>query len=542
VQVNEGQGAGGLNKWVSKELTTDYSVETSPTTFVRFVTAPANNVRVRVLRDSDASTGLVDFANGSVLTETELDNSYEHNRYLAEEAEEGITGGSLVKNTDGQFDADALRIENLADPDSNDDAVNKGYADNRYVDVAGDTMTGPLTLNADPSLSKNAATKQYVDNKVNQLTYGGDAPLKWQFTGLAGANSTYAVTGAEVQGDTAYDVSIDGLVQEPGVDFTVNPDTDTLTIIPTLNSGEDIVVIQRGFGVAVTGTVGTNSLVDGAVTSDKISTTDTNFNVQSDGKVGIGTASPLSQLDISGTTKKLYAIIGDYTNNSFNSPEVVLRLNGDSLLAGGGPGLSFNGGVECAQLFGVRAGGGEGGDFFIKTRTYDPVTATSSLIEYFRIKENGRVGINTDSPTSTLHVNGSLSKSSGSFKIKHPLKPETHELVHSFVEAPQADNIYRGKVNLQNGTAKVNIDTSVGMTEGTFAALNREIQVFTSNESDWDAVKGNVEGNILTINCQNSASTATVSWLVIGERQDDHMYDTEWTDENGKVIVEPLAT
>ena len=28
--------------------------------------------------------------------------------------------------------------------------------------------------------------------------------------------------------------------------------------------------------------------------------------------------------------------------------------------------------------------------------------------------------------------------------------------------------------------------------------------------------------------------------MVVGERQDEHMYDTEWTDENGKVIVEPL--
>jgi hypothetical protein len=28
--------------------------------------------------------------------------------------------------------------------------------------------------------------------------------------------------------------------------------------------------------------------------------------------------------------------------------------------------------------------------------------------------------------------------------------------------------------------------------------------------------------------------------MVIGERKDKHMMDTEWTDENGKVIVEPL--
>jgi hypothetical protein len=139
---------------------------------------------------------------------------------------------------------------------------------------------------------------------------------------------------------------------------------------------------------------------------------------------------------------------------------------------------------------------------------------------------------------------GAFSKTSGSFKIDHPLPElnETHNLVHSFVESPQANNIYRGKVELVNGQATVNLDTVSTMTEGTFVALNRDIHCYTSNETDWDAVKGSVNGNILTIQCQNENSTATVSWLVIGERQDQHMYDTDWTDENGKVIVEPLKT
>jgi hypothetical protein len=135
--------------------------------------------------------------------------------------------------------------------------------------------------------------------------------------------------------------------------------------------------------------------------------------------------------------------------------------------------------------------------------------------------------------------NGAVSKGSGSFRINHPLKPETHHLVHSFVEGPQADNIYRGKVDLVDGTATVNIDTVAGMTEGTFAALNREIQCFTTNETGWTAIKGSVTGNLLTIVAQDDTCTDTISWLVIGERQDQHMYDTEWTDENGKVIVEP---
>lgn len=170
VETNDGP-AGGTNTWVR---TTDFTVQTSPSTFVRFNSAPGNLVKVRVLRDSDANVSLVDFANGSVLTETELDNAYLHNRYLAEEAEEGVSGGTISKNDDGQFNADGLRLENLAAPDSDDDAVNKGYADGRYVDEAGDSMSGNLTMDSPakviqvqaPSGGSDLTNKTYVDGEV----------------------------------------------------------------------------------------------------------------------------------------------------------------------------------------------------------------------------------------------------------------------------------------------------------------------------------------------------------------------------------------
>ena len=156
----------------------------------------------------------------------------------------------------------------------------------------------------------------------------------------------------------------------------------------------------------------------------------------------------------------------------------------------------------------------------------------------------GRTGVGTPYvhvTSSGVTFSGAISKGSGSFKIDHPLpeKTETHHLVHSFVESPQADNIYRGKVNLVDGLATVNIDDAAGMTEGTYVLLNTNTQCFTSNESGWTAVKGSVSGNILTITAQESCSD-TISWMVVGERHDQHMLDTEWTDENGKVIVEPL--
>lgn len=145
--------------------------------------------------------------------------------------------------------------------------------------------------------------------------------------------------------------------------------------------------------------------------------------------------------------------------------------------------------------------------------------------------------------TDTFFVNGTLTANSKSFLIPHPLTnlKTTHNLRYVSVESPQADLIYRGKIRLIAGKATVNIDQVATMTEGTFEALCREVQCFTSNESGWDLTKGTVDGNILTIESQNTESTDEISWLIIGERQDEYMMNTDWTDSNGRVIVEPLA-
>ena len=155
-------------------------------------------------------------------------------------------------------------------------------------------------------------------------------------------------------------------------------------------------------------------------------------------------------------------------------------------------------------------------------------------------RRDGAIAFRIPANTSNVVITGSLSKGSGSFRIDHPLKPETHELVHSFTESPQADLLYSGVSDLVDGAAEINLDEFHGMTEGTFVALNRNIRVFTTNETDWEPIKGSVIGNILSISCQDGSCSDTVSWLVIGERHDEHMMDTDWTDEEGRVIVEPL--
>ena len=143
-----------------------------------------------------------------------------------------------------------------------------------------------------------------------------------------------------------------------------------------------------------------------------------------------------------------------------------------------------------------------------------------------------------------IFANGSVNGSSKNFVIDHPLpeKKDTHYLVHTSTESPTADLIYRGKVNLVAGKATINIDEESTMTNGTFEAMVHNVQCFTSNESDWVHVRGKVEGNILTIEAQDPTATSLISWMVIGERKDEAMKKAIHTDENGKIIVEPLKT
>ena len=113
------------------------------------------------------------------------------------------------------------------------------------------------------------------------------------------------------------------------------------------------------------------------------------------------------------------------------------------------------------------------------------------------------------------------------------------------VEGPRYDLIYRGEVNLVNGSAFINIDSdsvSTGgqvMTPGTFEALTRNPSIFLQNQSGWGSVKGTITGANLHITCEDSNSSDTVSWMVVAERKDAHVIDeSNQSDSQGRMILE----
>jgi hypothetical protein len=131
-------------------------------------------------------------------------------------------------------------------------------------------------------------------------------------------------------------------------------------------------------------------------------------------------------------------------------------------------------------------------------------------------------------------VGGALSKGSGSFDIPHPVKGGDWRLRHSFIEGPQADNIYRGTATIDGSSATVDLDAVSNMTAGTWEALNTNGWAMVS--SSGNAVEWSLSGKTLTI---TGPDKAVCSWLVIGERHDDHMKSqSSIADSNGKLITE----
>ena len=116
--------------------------------------------------------------------------------------------------------------------------------------------------------------------------------------------------------------------------------------------------------------------------------------------------------------------------------------------------------------------------------------------------------------SGNVQISGNLSKSSGSFKIDHPLDPENKYLYHSFVESPDMMNVYNGIAILDaNGEATVPLPTY-------FEALNKDFRYQLTCVGGYAPVyiAGEVANNSFRI--AGGKAGLKVSWQVTGIRQD----------------------
>jgi hypothetical protein len=277
-------------------------------------------------------------------------------------------------------------------------------------------------------------------------------------------------------------------------------------------SGSIITKLQSQTSGATQGVIGTESNNNLAIVTNNA----TKILVDTSGNVGIGTASPVTKLQISSTM------------TSAPTSNIFLDVDGSTNIDGGGGsivfGTSLSGGLTQynAKITGTRASGGSGGDSSLGFWT----TLASSNIspqERMTITKDGNVGIGTTSPSSLLHLE---SASSPTLQIKDTTQGTTLKAFSQDSNAHLGTFSNHPLVFDTNSSERMRIDTSGNVMIGnTNASAKLDIRqdtgyaLRTENASGStfrvEADTGNIEaaGSIKMADDTDTASASKVGTM-----------------------------
>lgn len=277
-----------------KTLTTHYTVSggSGSTGTVSFITAPANGQSVVIL-DDPAVTQATDY------TPNDPFPAESHERAL-----DKLT--RLARRLKDRLD----RAFTLADSDTSGASV---------------ALPSPTSLGI---IGWNLSADALVNYDAESLT-GSIASIDWLVDQFSGTGAQTVFTLTRDPGVAANcDVSISGVTQVPGVDFTVSGTTLTFTTAPA--SGTDNVCVRYGSALPSGGTVGvdgvataaiqdnavtSDKIAAGAVTSDKIEATISNKTVSNytESVVAIGNSGTSQTLSLASGTFQTVTLTGNCT-------------------------------------------------------------------------------------------------------------------------------------------------------------------------------------------------------------------------------------
>ncbi|PZF72541.1 autotransporter outer membrane beta-barrel domain-containing protein [Taibaiella soli] len=264
------------------------------------------------------------------------------------------------------------------------------------------------------------------------------------------------------------------------------------------------------------------------------------------GKVSIGSITPIATLDIRSVaaTDSMLQYISSTYNGSVNYGVHRVEYSGTSENAAGSIVAAFPPATQTSSATGIVGAGNNTG---VDGRALNSLSApTSTLTDMgvlgqaysqgsaagvFGYANNytgtaagtkiGVYGTATGGATNyagffngNVQINGTLAKSSGTFKIDNPMNPANEYLYHSFVESPDMMNVYNGNITTDaNGKAVVTLPDY-------FQTLNKDFryQLTVIGTFAQAIVAEKVNGNKFVI--KTNQPNVEVSWQVTGIRQD----------------------
>lgn len=172
---------------------------------IQLTSAPASGVVIEIRRETPKDNPIVNFTDGSVLLERDLDLLVTYDLYLAQETAD-VAGAVISQDSLGVWQAQNKRIANVADPVSAQDAVTKNYFDSVYtpqLDAKVTAAAGSAT-NAANSATASAASAATASTQASNASTSATNAANSATAAAASASSASSSAGtATTQANTA---------------------------------------------------------------------------------------------------------------------------------------------------------------------------------------------------------------------------------------------------------------------------------------------------------------------------------------------------
>lgn len=365
----------------------------------------------------------------------------------------------------------------------------------------------------------NSQVFTYSDDTV---TYNSPAYASYNYASLKNKQTNYSVYGVANNRGTGNAI---------GGFFSAN-ESGSLTANGTRKGIEASAASNNSDTVTVNNRYGVHALVNGhtkygsvAILGQNSSQGDT---LTSNSRTGVyGSASGKAKYGSIGVQGSVSADIG--SKNNLYAGNFITVSHGNNY-SSGIYANAYGGSTSSSTIQGVYAEASSNNPVN-STRTYGVYTqasGASSGTKYGIFATTWGSGLQYAGYfQGNVHINGSLSKNGGTFKIDHPQDPENKYLVHSFVESPEMKNIYDGTI-----TTNATGDATVEMPS-YFQALNVSFryQLTVIGQFAQAIISEEISGNSFKI--KTDKPNVKVSWMVTGVRND------EWAKANPIVVEQP---